>query len=485
MSLRASSSLVTAGRGVASSTLQQRVVASSVGSSSSSCSSIAGPSSSSSNPRRFQSSWLAASKPSSDSAYASEFAPLSGQPANALPPLARRDATLYYTLLPHEASTLNTLLARLQLPTNDTEIATQLSVALTHPSWIPLRDAVLGNDYRRRELGTALAEALSASQQAAQRTLLQDNAALSNVGNDLLGMITSEHLHLKYPNLPNRVLKAAISTYVGPNTLADVATELGFAGKGIMKWDREHKIAPQRSLKPRPATARDILAQAMRAIVGLVFQTKGLAATRSFMEALFLSRLPLPPTTSFATPVKGSSISSPAPLKAARLKSVNTASITDHPLSPLLKFDNPKHSLYQTIMKYGLPPTTSRLIAETGRLSQCAVYGVGIWSGEDKIGEGWSGSIKGAERRAAEDALRRLYLKSSPDLQLDEIPSATLDSQPGFLGSVAAELTKVGSTQSGRDIWSLGEPTADPVSLSRTYRPRPLGEAEVVHGAKR
>lgn len=62
------------------------------------------------------------------------------------------------------------------------------------------------------------------------------NANLATLGNSLLGMFATEHLHASYPHLPTRVLKAAVSAYVGPYTCANVAKEIGAVP--LLRWHR-------------------------------------------------------------------------------------------------------------------------------------------------------------------------------------------------------------------------------------------------------
>lgn len=62
------------------------------------------------------------------------------------------------------------------------------------------------------------------------------NANLSVVGNSLLGLFAAEYLHASYPHLPTRVLKAAVSAYVGPMTCATVAKEMG--ATPLLRWNR-------------------------------------------------------------------------------------------------------------------------------------------------------------------------------------------------------------------------------------------------------
>lgn len=65
---------------------------------------------------------------------------------------------------------------------------------------------------------------------------LNANGNLATLGNSLLGLFASEFLHTSYPHLPTRVLKAAVSAYVGPQTCASVAKEIGAAP--LLRWHR-------------------------------------------------------------------------------------------------------------------------------------------------------------------------------------------------------------------------------------------------------
>ncbi|KAK0535492.1 54S ribosomal protein L3 mitochondrial [Tilletia horrida] len=296
------------------------------------------------------------------------------------------------------------------------------------------------------------------------------NASLANLGNSLLGLFALEHLHLRYPQIPTRVLKAALAAYVGPSTAADVAMELGLQGS-IIRWDESRvEVLPDLKINPaRPRTEagpiamledaaarmrkrsqdlavermtrrrkgfvgaegelkgeddgsalrkKDIFASAVRALVAVIYQELGMSVARHFVSSHFLTRV----------------VALPA----------------------FLKFNDPKRVLSSTLEKYGLPRPQSRLVAETGRLSINPVFVVGIWSDANKIGEGSGTSLRMAEYRAAEDALRRLYLAES-DPSGFQVPSLTIEA-PGQPG--AAQLDTV------------------------SFVSQPLGRSEVVHGSR-
>lgn len=62
------------------------------------------------------------------------------------------------------------------------------------------------------------------------------NAQLATLGNALLGLFATEHIHASYPHLPTRVLKASVSAHVGPLTCASVAQDMGAAP--LLRWNR-------------------------------------------------------------------------------------------------------------------------------------------------------------------------------------------------------------------------------------------------------
>jgi large subunit ribosomal protein L44 len=62
------------------------------------------------------------------------------------------------------------------------------------------------------------------------------NTNLAALGNGLLGMFAAEWVHASFPHLPTRVLKAAVSAYVGPLTCAAVAKEMGAVP--LLRWNR-------------------------------------------------------------------------------------------------------------------------------------------------------------------------------------------------------------------------------------------------------
>lgn len=68
------------------------------------------------------------------------------------------------------------------------------------------------------------------------RPLPNANNNLAILGNSLLGLFASEYVNATYPYLPTRVMKAAVSAYVGPTTCATIAKEMG--ATPLLRWNR-------------------------------------------------------------------------------------------------------------------------------------------------------------------------------------------------------------------------------------------------------
>lgn len=81
-------------------------------------------------------------------------------------------------------------------------------------------------------------------------------------------------------------------------------------------------------------------------------------------------------------------------------------------LHELFHFTHPTRDLSRLCAREGFEPPVARLISETGRLSGTPVFVVGVFSGDDKLGEGAGVSLNEARVRAAAAALRSWYLYS-------------------------------------------------------------------------
>lgn len=133
------------------------------------------------------------------------------------PPEARSDPFFdphaWAALQPAPPSALSAFAHRIGLGAVLSEHPNRLLAACTHPSFLPLW-----------------------SKHRPKTPLPESNGNLETLGNALLGMFAAEWLHARYPHLPTRVLKAAVSAYVGPMSCASVAKEMGAVP--LLRWNR-------------------------------------------------------------------------------------------------------------------------------------------------------------------------------------------------------------------------------------------------------
>ncbi|KAI0704302.1 ribonuclease III domain-containing protein [Cytidiella melzeri] len=274
------------------------------------------------------------------------------------------DTDTWAALQPPNPSALTAFVHRIGLSKAFSSPAETVQQACTHPSFLPLHA-----QHRPRE------------------PIPATNANLAALGNSLLGLFATEHVNAAYPHLPTRVLKAAVSAYVGPTTCASIAQEMGVPP--LLRWNR----TPNTPTHPA-VLHTDALSSVPRALTALVYQHTSLPSARRFAQKFFFSR--------------------------------------EVDLRSMIKFRDPKLALKITVEKFGRERPISRLLKETGRLSVSPVFVVGIYSGADQLGEGFGSSLKMAEYRAAEDALLRLYLTRQPPHRV-QLPTLTF---PDTLGSV-------------------------------------------------
>ncbi|KAJ6518696.1 ribonuclease III domain-containing protein, partial [Mycena sanguinolenta] len=221
-----------------------------------------------------------------------------------------------------------------------------------------------------------------ARQQDPDAPPLDTNAHLSTLGNALMGLFATEYVHASYPYLPTRVLKAAVTAHVGPLTCSNVAQEMGAVP--LLRW---HRTPPNLTMNYQPPLQRsDALASIPRALTALIYQHRSLPSARQFVHSYFLSR--------------------------------------EVDIRNMIKFVDPKKALKEMVAKFGREPPKSRLLKETGRFSNSPIFVVGIYSGNDKLGEGFGASLKMAEYRAAEAALLAVYLTRTPS-ELLQLPTTT------------------------------------------------------------
>lgn len=365
------------------------------------------------------------------------------------PPLTQQQLSLLYAYTsPPPVSALAAFAARLATPSpSSTSTSTGASVPSLADHLALVEQALIHESFWEgvRTLQDQLALSAGATPTGRRFTAFHDapladgpstspshahNGALAALGNSLLGTLATELVLQSFPNLPTRATKAAVTLYVGPKSLAAVASHAwgvapsrldlalvgrddpgkvsrkdrayghlvggrggarkvgdevgareGAAGQGLVRWNRKPTTVGKEAV-----LYEDALASVARAIVGAVYQTHGFAAARTFVHAHFLARVVPPASTALASPSAAQD------------------------LVPLLKFTNPSRVLSLSLTAHGLSPLRHALLKESGRLSAHPTYVTGAFSGDVKLGEGFGSSVRMSEWRASEDALRRVYL---------------------------------------------------------------------------
>lgn len=305
---------------------------------------------------------------------------------------------------------------------------------------------------------------------------LFNNVNLAFLGQSLINYHTSEMLMCRYPRLPMQILHAAMRAYAGDRTLYYVARAWGVeaaaapgsevdpgllqfsldtAGPANTKWGYVRKEAEyiekykwRRGISSRvvmdddfgdaltpskrankPVSLEDIEEEAAREEAAREDPTK-LEETKEEVEEMenIEMSLPLERQLALGNPdekmakshaVHGTFVRALvgviyayAGREAARsfVKSHILSRQLD--LAQLFSFKAPIRELARLCAREEFEPPVARLLSETGRLSRTPVYVVGIFSGNDKLGEGTAASLGYARQKAAMNALKAWYLYS-------------------------------------------------------------------------
>lgn len=274
----------------------------------------------------------------------------------------------------NQSSALVTLHSRLNLPK---EFSTSLlSRCLTCrssniPSILPSTDTKLNKTYYSKQ----------------QR----DNYGLNIFGKNLLTFETVKYLLQKYPRLPTPVLNVAINAYISDEVLASIVKSWGV--------ETENLSIMERFLRNEPVNVT----------LGKLRYFNNLKKVSDGIESI--SKLNFSETAAYALVIR----SIIATLWTFDPK-LSTKFINGHILhgrkldiTRLFEFEQPTRELARLCEREKLERPVSRLLAESGRLSRSPVFIVGVFSGEEKLGEGFGASLKEAKAKAASDALMKWY----------------------------------------------------------------------------
>lgn len=210
---------------------------------------------------------------------------------------------------------------------------------------------------------------------------LNNNDTLSFIGRKVIDFFVLEYFHLKYPNAPKSILNSLLDLHFGIKAMANIGTQFNIFEQ--LRCELSKSVEEQEMLRSK----QQIIARGMRALVGGLYHQYGAKVARNYVHNYLIKPRP------------------------------------NIDLKILFKFEQPKRHLSAILNAKGKEFPQSRILKESGRISNSPLYIVGVFSGSEKLGEDYGNSLKMAEFRACRDALFKHYLVELKDFQL---PSDTI-----------------------------------------------------------
>ncbi len=181
-----------------------------------------------------------------------------------LPRLARTEPELYAAVRPPPLSAFAALTARLGLISNNVDAETrdrqdQVGVPGVYASFVQAlvdrANTQLDVSGLEKKEG---ASPLDAAQYIATgaKEGCRAQRGIGDGGNSFVGYVGDRVLHLRYPKLPTRVLKAAVSAYVGPTTLSDVGASSVMSGQVSCDGTKTARVPTGSNLNAKRGNSR-------------------------------------------------------------------------------------------------------------------------------------------------------------------------------------------------------------------------------------
>jgi dsRNA-specific ribonuclease len=275
-----------------------------------------------------------------------------------------------------------------------------------------------------------------------------NNTSLRDLGHKLLGSYAAEHLICRYPRLPLAVLFAAMWAFVGSRALTMTSREWGLEVAAEPGVEVDPGLLQFRRLKP----GEKLIGEFENGAIPRPNERQGWRrgmSSRIVYDDEFGDHPSSREKTASESPEEGTPAPQAVSLSAASASFVRAlfGALYLHagrqsavsffrmhilprhlPLHQLFSFTQPTRDLSRLCAREGFEPPVARLISETGRRSRTPVFVVGVYSGDDKLGEGSGGSLDEARTKAAAAALRAWYLYSPGDAR---VPSDMEDETAG------------------------------------------------------
>ncbi|OAA69014.1 60S ribosomal protein L3 [Cordyceps fumosorosea ARSEF 2679] len=248
-----------------------------------------------------------------------------------------------------------------------------------------------------------------------------NNGSLAELGRSIVNYHVLEYLVCKWPRLPIAILYEALRAFAGRESLEQVARRWGVdaaaapgeeVDPGLLQWQPDPIVAPNSRWAyvraeaergnnyRRGMSSRVVLDDAF----GDTYQAPGEGEPgRAKMQAAAYA--------SFVEAVVGA-IYTHAGADTAKTFVKSHILSRDIDLSRMFQFQLPTRELAMLCAREGFEPPRARLESETGRRSRTPVFIVGIYSGQEKLGEGAGASLDVARRVASMNALKAWYMYS-------------------------------------------------------------------------
>ena len=226
---------------------------------------------------------------------------------------------------------------------------------------------------------------------------LHDNYNLSILGKNVLIYELTKYLNVKYPRLPLPIFNSCIDYLMGTETLH-------LLGKFVWGIELEKTTVMSRYLQKEPI--EQTLGR-LRYYDNEVVNEKGVELYKIHKSNKVVSE-----EAAYSLAVK--SIVGGLHLDTGFNTEIIQQFIENNfirkiPVAKIFQFTEPIRELTRLCERENLAKPMSKLISESGRLSKAPIFIVGVFSGAEKLGEGFGSSLKEAKTKAATDALLKYY----------------------------------------------------------------------------
>lgn len=232
----------------------------------------------------------------------------------------------------------------------------------------------------------------SALDQMSRSYSMRVPSRLSMLGRSSMIHYLNEYLYFSYPAMDGSMLIDLSTAVTNGTALAKLSDHLGITDLIRTELNLTSPLHQQ------------LISQTFCAVVGAIYQDKGPPSAKKLVHDFVVPQL------------------------------------ADKDLEEIIKFQHPRFMLNLILTSSGQPKAISRLMTESGRATHFPSFVVGIFSGDNCLGEGTGTSLQRAEQEALHSALRSHFQK--------EVSAAALPSQQEDFCSEAELKQKVLSPQS-------------------------------------